>query len=123
MPVLTDEAWLALAPKVTVRGVVPACTILQALLHKAVTGMPWPALDERFGGSFHQYWKRWNRNGLWGELVDGLAGCATVPVHETDMLPVMRMTGSMGTKNFSASCLAASSCPSASGPLAGGGST
>ena len=123
VPVLTDEAWLALAPKVTVRGVVSARTILEALLHKAATGMSWPALDERFGGSFHQYWKRWNRNGLWRELADGLAGCATVPVHQTEMLPAMRMAGSIGTKIFSATCPAASASPWASGPLAGGGST
>ncbi|MEV0095346.1 recombinase family protein [Streptomyces sp. NPDC050738] len=117
VPVLTDEAWNAVEPLVTVQGALGSRQIVEAMLHKAATGISWPALDRLRGGFFHQYWKRWNRNGVWAAVVRGLAQCETVPVHVSEMLPVMSMTGSMGSAAFSAvSCPEASSRYGASGP-------
>jgi DNA invertase Pin-like site-specific DNA recombinase/transposase/uncharacterized coiled-coil protein SlyX len=109
-----DEAWVVLQPIVTKSGrgsgkagELPARDAVEAILWKARTAATWQAAAARMergvGKSLMSRWTRWNKDGTWERVVEGLAGFRTVPVPEPSQelpLPDMLIDGAIDPRLF-----------------------
>lgn len=95
IPRLTDRAWAKVEPLMQAnhRSLKPR-TILEAMLYKARTGAHWPEVCEMFGSpSFQMYWFRWQKSGLWEQIMAALADEDGDPPLGPAPLPPMEITG------------------------------
>ncbi|MFI5640321.1 recombinase family protein [Streptomyces goshikiensis] len=100
-PTLTDEAWALVEPIVKAwepehpnRRLVPGRLMLDAMFHKARTGVRWADLPERFGGwnGIHTRYKTWANGGVWDQIMAALPDTGTV-VPALDLVPPLRVEG------------------------------
>lgn len=98
VPTLTDEAWAKVEPLMTVqyRTLQPRL-ILEGLLYKARTGCRWAELPSEYGSQrgIQTQLNRWQRSGLWEEIMDALEGVPGTPAFSQDLTPPMVLTGEL----------------------------
>ncbi len=100
-PTLTDEAWALVEPIVKAweppnpnRRLIPGRLMLDAMFHKARTGVRWADLPDRFGGwnGIHTRYKTWANGGVWDQIMAALPNTGTV-VPALNLVPPLRVEG------------------------------
>ncbi|WP_435813767.1 recombinase family protein [Streptomyces tauricus] len=99
---LTDEAWALVEPIVKAweppnHKCRPGRLMLDAMFHKARTGVLWENLPERFGlwKGIHSRYKTWRNCGVWDDVMAALPtdGPGYRPVPELNLVPPFRVEG------------------------------
>ncbi|MEE4590954.1 recombinase family protein [Streptomyces sp. DSM 41524] len=93
VPILTEEGWMRVEPILAAahqrkrNDRLPDRSVLEAILHKARTGTPWPTTG------FQSRYHRWVATGLWQEIMELLADEKATPVPAAGALPPLRIEG------------------------------
>ncbi|GGL05599.1 transposase [Streptomyces flaveus] len=93
VPVLTDKEWAKIEPVLTAarkrqrKDCLSDREVMEAILHKARTGHPWPSTG------YQSRYQRWAASGLWEEIMDLLADAEGTPVPPAGALPPLRVEG------------------------------
>lgn len=98
VPDMTHEVWGAVEPLMVVqyRTLKPRL-ILEALFHKARTSCRWTELPAEYGHhrGIQTQLNRWQRSGLWEEIMNALQGFPGTPPYGHDLTPPMKLTGEL----------------------------
>ncbi|GAA2131006.1 recombinase family protein [Kitasatospora kazusensis] len=109
VPVLSDAAWRKVEPVLMASekrqrsNRLPHRTVLDALLFKARTGVPWAGLPEEFGNptGLQTRYHRWVTTGVWAEAMELLGAEESTPLAETVYpLPPMEIEGVVDPRLF-----------------------
>lgn len=99
VPILTDEGWARVKDMWDKHSTAhDRRRALEGVLYKARTGCRWPDVPVALYGPtevVRSSWVRWNKNGMWDELMKRLAGAETQPAHRHVALPDVRVTGEL----------------------------
>jgi transposase len=118
---LTDEAWALVEP--TVRAWEPpnhklrdSRLLLNAMFHKARTGVLWSDLPERFGmwKGIHSRNKSWRNCGVWDEVMAALPDVGS-PVWTPPLVPPLRVEGRVDPRVLTAPDIQAETAPAGIG--------
>ncbi|MDX2546906.1 recombinase family protein [Streptomyces sp. WI04-05B] len=71
VPVLTDDGWESVAHLFPRLRKSEPRTVVEALLHKACTGLQWSQMPDVYGPQtlIRNHWNRWSGNGLWEQAM------------------------------------------------------
>lgn len=107
VPDLTDEAWRLAEPVLaaSVRrrraNALPHRTVLEAMLHKARTGLPWGSLPAEYGkaSGLRTRYHRWVDLGVWDQVMDKLAGLpGQAPPGSALAVPTLEVAGRVDSR-------------------------
>jgi putative transposase of IS4/5 family DUF4096 len=93
VPFLTDEAWAKIEPLLAAnhkrrrKDRLPDREVMEAILHKARTGRPWPTTG--YQSRYHS----WVASGVWEQAMDLLVVEEGTPVPPAGALPPLRVEG------------------------------
>lgn len=92
---LSDDEWAAVAPLLHNRPGDAVRRSVDAILHKARTGLSWSEIIAELGvtKATADHFRRWSKDGTWKRINEALTHTERVPVWSPELLPPMTIEG------------------------------